>query len=79
MALRFNEQNCNAQCKKCNAFEQGNDIGYAAGIDKKYGAGTADKLRAMKNNTLHLGRFELKIIADHYKTLFLELKEQKGL
>jgi hypothetical protein len=79
MALRFNEQNCNAQCKACNAFEQGNDIGYAAGIDKKYGAGTADKLRAMKNNTLHLGRFELKIIADHYKTLFLELKEQKGL
>jgi hypothetical protein len=33
----------------------------------------------MKNGTLHLGKFELKVIADHYKALFLELKEQKGL
>jgi hypothetical protein len=69
IALRFNEQNVNAQCKLCNCFEQGNDIGYAKGLDKKYGPGTADKLRAMKNGTLHLGKFELKVIADHYKAL----------
>lgn len=75
-ALRFNEQNCNAQCKPCNWAEQGNDIEYAKGLDKKYGPGTADKLRAMQKGTLHLGKFELKVIADHYRNRFNELKKK---
>ena len=79
MALRFNELSANGQCKKCNCFEQGNDIGFAAGIDQKYGPGTADKLRAMQHNTLHLGKFELKIIADLYQDEATKLRKEKGL
>jgi len=78
-ALRFNEQNANAQCRSCNWLKQGNDIAYAAGIDTKYGRGTADKLRALKNGTFHLGKFEIKVISDHYREKFMELKKQKGL
>jgi hypothetical protein len=33
----------------------------------------------MKNGTLHLGKFELKVIADHYRDRFNELKKEKGL
>lgn len=79
MALRFNEQNCAAQDKRCNCFEQGNDIGFAEGLDKRYGPGTADKLRAMKNNTLHLSKFELSVIADHYRDEVMKLRKEKGL
>ena len=78
-SLRFNETNCNAQCKECNWLEQGNDIGYARGLEKKYGAGTIDKLQALAKTTLHMGKFELKAIADHYKEKFEQLKKEKGL
>jgi hypothetical protein len=79
MTLRFNEKNVNAQCKRCNWPEQGNDTGYAKGLDRKYGPGTAEKLMILKNGSHHLGQFELKIIAKHYRNRFNELKKEKGL
>ncbi len=78
-ALRYNEINCNAQCKECNWLKQGNDIQYAKGLEKKYGPGTVEILEALEKNTLHLGKFELKVIADHYKEKFEQLKKEKGL
>ena len=39
MATRFDEYNCAAQCKKCNAFEQGRDTDFAQYISQQYGAG----------------------------------------
>jgi len=44
MATRYDEQNVNAQCKKCNSFEGGRDFEYGMFIDEKYGPGTAVKL-----------------------------------
>jgi len=78
MAVRFDEKNVNAQCKYCNNFEQGNDINYAIGLEKKYGPGIIEKLELAKRNTLHLGDFELKIIAEHYREKFNELMEENG-
>lgn len=78
-ALRFNEQNCQVQDRNCNWALQGNDIEFAKGIDRKYGKGTADKLRAMQHNTLHLGKFEEKQIAEYYKAKYLELAKEKNL
>jgi hypothetical protein len=66
-------------CRNCNWLLQGNDIEFAKGLDRKYGTGTADKLRALQNSTLHLGKFELKVIADHYRMKFNELNKEKGL
>lgn len=78
-ALRFSEINVNGQDRECNWLKQGNDIEYAKGLDRKYGPGTAEKLLAMKNGMLHLGSFELKVIAEHYKWLAEELKKSKNL
>lgn len=78
-ATRYNEKNCNAQCKYCNGPLQGNDINYAKGLIKKYGPGIIEWLEIAKRNTIPMGKFELKIIADHYKKKFNELKKEKGL
>ena len=78
-ALRFSEINVNGQCRSCNWLLQGNDINYAKGLVKKYGPGIIEQLQALKNGALHLGRFELKIIADNYKEKFGNLKKIKGL
>lgn len=42
--VRYDEENCNLQCKRCNKWLSGNAVNYRLGLDAKYGAGTADKL-----------------------------------
>lgn len=49
--LRFDEENCNAQCVGCNMFKQGNQYEYAVQLDLKYGEGTAKKLHAQRHDT----------------------------
>ena len=78
-SLRFSEKNVNGQCRECNWLKQGNDIEYAKGLERKYGPGIIEHLELAKRNTLHLGKFELKIIAAHYRKKFNELKKEKGL
>lgn len=78
-ATRFSEENVQAQCKHCNWLLQGNDINFAEGLKKKYGPDIINKLEVAKNSTIHLGKFELKNIADYYRGKFNELKKEKGL
>ena len=49
--LRFDEENCNAQCVGCNMFKQGNQFAYALALDLKYGEGTAKKLYDQRMET----------------------------
>lgn len=37
MSTRFSEKNCNAQCRSCNRFDEGNMQGYRRGLILKYG------------------------------------------
>jgi len=50
-SLRFDEENCNAQCVGCNMFKQGNQYAYAIALDLKYGDGTAKKLHDKRFET----------------------------
>lgn len=52
--LLFDERNVNAECKHCNAWDSTHLLGYAEGLDARYGAGTADELRA--HRTLYLNQ-----------------------
>ncbi|MCK4821513.1 recombination protein NinG, partial [bacterium] len=79
MSLRFNEKNVSGQCRRCNWLLQGNDINYAKGLVKKYGEGILEQLVSTKNRTVHMGKFELKHIADYYRMKFNQIKKLKGL
>lgn len=78
-ATRFNEKNVNAQCKECNWLKQGNDLHYAKGLEEKYGEGIVEELEILGKCTHHLGKFELKCIAEHYKEKFNELLHERSL
>lgn len=43
--LLFDPLNVNAECSRCNAWDETHLLGYAEGLDKRYGEGTAKKLR----------------------------------
>ncbi len=49
--LRFDDENCNAQCVGCNMFKQGNQFAYGKALDMKYGDGTAEKLWSQRMDT----------------------------
>ena len=47
MATRWNEQNVHAQCIQCNRFKAGNQHEHGQRIDRLYGKGTAERLKAI--------------------------------
>lgn len=79
LSLRFSEENCHAQCRACNRFDEGNITGYYRFMQSKYGEETISKMMLAKHQTIKLGKFELKIIAEEYKRKAQELAKKKGL
>lgn len=67
MSLRFSENNCHAQCRLCNRFDEGNFSGYEDGLRKKIGEQKLALLKVQKNISNKISNFELDIIAKHYK------------
>lgn len=53
--LLFDERNVNAECSQCNAWDGTHLLGYADGLDKRYGPGTAAELRERRTR-YKLGR-----------------------
>lgn len=66
LATRFSELNCNAQCRHCNRFDEGNIQGYRRGLTEKIGEPNVEMLEALKYTTNKLSTFELEQIAKHY-------------
>lgn len=79
MSLRYAEKNVHAQCRKCNRFDEGNQIGYTRGLIKKYGAGIIDLLEVKKHSVLQITQFDYEILIKHYSEEIKKLKQEKGL
>ncbi len=43
--LLFDERNVNAECGRCNAWDEGHLFGYEKNLDLRYGEGTAQALK----------------------------------
>ena len=73
MTTRYDEKNCNAQCRSCNRFDEGNLQGYRRGLLIKIGEKETDLLEVKKHDTSTMGLFELEILIIHYKKKVKEL------
>jgi 5-methylcytosine-specific restriction endonuclease McrA len=63
--MDFFYDNINCQCQRCNKWLHGNSAIYAIEVDKKWGPGTAEKLRLLRNTPRHYTRDDYqKIMAD---------------
>lgn len=76
MATRFSENNCHAQCRSCNRFDEGNMQGYRASLVEKFGEQKVELLEAMKRTTNKLTETELLLIAQHYRKEIIKFKYQ---
>lgn len=78
-STRYDEKNCNAQCRSCNRFDEGNIQGYRKGLIQKYGEYAVKILEMKKFNTCKMGQLEIDILGKEYKQKVKALKQQRGL
>lgn len=75
--LKFNEENVNGQCKKCNYFLHGDLINYANNLRDKIGQQAFEKLHEIvqysRRNSFKWNRFFLIETIEKYKHLNKEL------
>ena len=79
MSTRFSEKNCNAQCRSCNRFDEGNMQGYRRGLILKYGEPAVLLLESMKNQTNKISDFEYSTMIKYYQGEVKRLKEEKQI
>lgn len=64
---RWDERNCHLQCKGCNGPRGGEQVRMAEYIDRTYGAGYSDVLKAKARMPLKLDRAKLNLWIQDYK------------
>lgn len=79
MSTRYSERNCNAQCRKCNRFDEGNNIGYTRGLISKYGLKVIAELDVLKHSSSFMTPFDYQVSIDYYNKEIKKLKSEKGL
>lgn len=65
-AIRFDERNVNAQCRKCNRFLHGNERNYYHGMVRKYGLEVTQELEALEHTTKKWSEPELAELLNYY-------------
>jgi hypothetical protein len=79
-AVRYCEQNVNAQCHCCNRFRSGNQYEHGLAIDRKFGNGTAERLQLISKVSHHkltIGWLIYQI--EHYREDVNKLKKIKNI
>lgn len=79
MGTRFSERNCNAQCRKCNRFDEGNNIGYTRGLIKKHGIKVINDLEVKKHTFSKMSEFDYEISIDYYQKEAKRIAKEKGI
>lgn len=82
-STRWHEQNCHAQCKGCNGFQEGRMDIHRDKIEERYGKDVVDMLNfkqeCEKRNTVRLYTFELEANIEKYKRLAKAEAKLRGL
>jgi len=68
-ATRWDELNCQVQCKKCNIFRHGEQFQFGINLDKKYGEGTAEQLLNKSRGIVKLSNVDLTEMIEYYKNI----------
>lgn len=78
-STRYNEQNCNAQCKDCNQFRDGKREVYASAIDEMYGQGTAECIDSLSRQTKKYFAYEYRELSELYLSKIKVIALEKNL
>lgn len=66
---RWDEMNCQTQCKSCNIFRSGEQYKFGVYLDQYYGPGTAATLHQKAMRSKKITQSEMKELIEYYKEL----------
>ena len=78
-STRWNENNCQVQCIKCNMYEQGEQFRFGLALDNKYGENTAQELEFLSKTIIKFSRIDYEEKISYYKAAVEKLKKEKGI
>jgi len=67
LSTRWNEQNVQVQCPKCNLFGQGEQYTFGKLLDVRIDEGTAENLEQLARTTTKIMRYEYEDMIKEYK------------
>ena len=76
---RFSEINCQLQCKRCNAFEQGRDAIFRQWLVDRYGEDKVLLLESSRHTTCKRPKYVMDELERIYKEKAKTLAQQKGI
>lgn len=79
MSTRFDEDNCNAECRYCNRFSADHIIGYRENLIKKIGGQRFTLLELKAHQSRKWSHFELEQLIKYYRARVEMLQREKGL
>lgn len=79
MSVRFDEDDCHAECRSCNRFSSDHLIGYQANLIRKIGMQRFELLSAKAHQSKHWSNFELEAMIKHYTSEVKKLSSLKGI
>jgi hypothetical protein len=79
LSTRFDEENCQVQCVKCNVYSWGEQYKFSLALDGKYGEGKAEELQFLARTTVKISRVEYEEKISYYKSVVEKLKKEKGI
>ena len=79
MSTRFDEENCNSECRFCNRFSADHLIGYRENLIRKIGTQRFQMLEVKAHQTKKWSCFELEQLIKYYSVLVKKLSDEKGI
>ena len=79
LATRFDETNCNAECRHCNRFKADHLEGYRVNLIAKIGQQKFDLLKVRATSISKMSDFEYEQLIKYYKALNKKLRKERGL
>ena len=72
-STRWDDKNCQVQCKSCNIFRYGEQYIFGVNLDNEFGDGTAEMLEFDSKQLLKISMPQLKILILKYEELVKEM------
>ena len=79
MSVRFDEDDCHAECRGCNRFSSDHLIAYQTNLIRKIGMQRFELLSAKAHQAKHWSDFELEAMIKHYTEEVKRLSSLKGI
>ena len=79
LTTRWDEENCQVGCIKCNIFNFGEQYKFSIALESKYGEGKAEELEFLARTIMKVSRIDYEEKISYYKDLVEKLKKEKGI